>query len=71
VIVRAANEDDIVAALGFARKHKIPFCVLSGGHGVRCMVDKSLVVDLQDISQVDVNAEAKTVTIGGELAGNL
>lgn len=75
-IVRAANSDDIAAAVRFARDHDFPLAVRSGGHSLArlSMVDGAVVIDLSRMKRVSIDPEARTAraqagATSGDLAG--
>ena len=72
-ILRAADEDDVVAALAFARSTRTPVALRSGGHSYTGWsaggapgtgVPRSLVVSTAAMDAVDVSADGASVTIG-------
>ena len=72
LIAKCASESDVVRALGFARENDLPIAVKSGGHDVlsASTVDNGLVIDLQQLSKIDINNT--TARVGpGVLAGQL
>lgn len=62
VIVRAASEGDVVAAVDFAREHELPLAVRSGGHSIAqySVVDDALVIDLSQMKRVEVDPVTRT-----------
>jgi FAD binding domain len=48
VIARPRNDDDIVAAIAFAREHRLEIAVRGGGHNVggRASVEGGMMIDL-------------------------
>ncbi|MCB9592794.1 MAG: FAD-binding protein [Sandaracinaceae bacterium] len=66
VIVLAKVEQDVVAALAFARKHRLPFNVKGGGHSAAgyCLNEGGVVVDLRHLDRFEHDEAARTVTIG-------
>ena len=75
-IVRAANAQDVAAAVNFARDHALPLAVRSGGHSLAYLsvIDGALVVDLSDMKRVSIDPEARIARVqpgatSGDLAG--
>ncbi len=66
-VVRVADEDDVAAAVAYAREHGLPLAVRGGGHGVAGYgtVDGGVVIDLRALNQVEVRAQDATVRVGG------
>src|SRR5436305_7124730 len=67
VIVRAADADDIVTAVNYARANDMPIAIRGGGHSVPGFgtADDAVVIDLIGMQQVDVDAGAKTARAQG------
>jgi FAD/FMN-containing dehydrogenase len=67
VIVRATTPDDVAAAIGFARSHDVPLAIRGGGHSAPGLgtIDDGVVIDLAPLSTVTVDADARTVAVGG------
>jgi len=65
VIVRAASEGDVVAAVDFAREHELPLAVRSGGHSIAqySVVDDALVIDLSQMKRVEVDPVTRTARV--------
>jgi FAD/FMN-containing dehydrogenase len=75
-IVRAANEQDIAAAVIFAREQALPLSVRSGGHSVPLLsvIDDAIVADLSRMKQVRIDPVARIARVqagatSGDLAG--
>lgn len=66
-VVRAADEDDVAAAVDHARTRDLPLAVRGGGHGVAGYgtVDGGIVVDLGALDSVEVEPGSGTVRVGG------
>ncbi len=66
-IVRCASAEDVTAALRQARDDQRLVSVYGGGHGVTgsAVVDGGVCIDLRPLNQVEVDAEARTVRVGG------
>jgi FAD/FMN-containing dehydrogenase len=74
VIARCADGADVAAALRFARAEGLELAVRGGGHSLAgfCSVDGGLVIDLSAMRWVEIDAEARTATVGGgATAGDL
>jgi FAD/FMN-containing dehydrogenase len=69
VIVRVADAEDVAAAIGFVRDHAMPFAVRSGGHSGagHGSVDGGLVIDLRELSAIEVDPGTKTAWAGAGL----
>jgi FAD/FMN-containing dehydrogenase len=65
-IVRVAGEDDVAAALAFARRHDLPVAVRSGGHSApgHGVLDDGVVIDVRDLTEVAVDPDTRTVRCG-------
>src|SRR5687768_8658059 len=75
-IVHAVNAEDIALAVRFARDHRHPLAVRSGGHSMagHSMVDGAVVVDLSGMKRISIDPEARIARIqagatSGDLAG--
>jgi FAD/FMN-containing dehydrogenase len=67
LIARAAGADDVAAAIGFARAHDLPLAIRGGGHNGAGLgtCDDGVVIDLSLLRDVEVDAQARTVRVGG------
>jgi FAD/FMN-containing dehydrogenase len=67
VIVRCRDAADAAAAIRFARDSGLDITVRGGGHNVagRCIADGALMIDLAEMKNAVVNAEARTVRAEG------
>ena len=67
MIMQAANASDVVAAVNYARDRGLDLAVRSGGHNVAGLgsIDGGLVIDMTRIDGVDVDAQSRTVRVGG------
>jgi FAD/FMN-containing dehydrogenase len=67
LIVRAANDADVVAAVNLARNQGFDLAIRSGGHNVAGLgsVDGGLVIDMTRIDSVEVDPMSRTVRVGG------
>jgi FAD/FMN-containing dehydrogenase len=66
LIIRAEGVDDVVHAIEMARESGLPLAIRGGGHNVagNGTVDDGIVLDLGSLDSVDVDAEARLVTVG-------
>src|SRR3954469_19209604 len=67
VVARPASSEDVAAIIRFAREHKVPFAIRSGGHGSMAarFADDILLIDMSGIADIEVlDVEAGTVRIG-------
>jgi FAD/FMN-containing dehydrogenase len=74
VIARCGGEDDVVAALRFARERGLPLAVRGGGHNVagNAVCDAGVVIDLSSLKEIHVDAPGRTVRAQpGVLLGEL
>ncbi|MER5291824.1 FAD-binding protein [Streptomyces pharetrae] len=74
VVVRPADEADVVRAVGVARTHGLSLAVRGGGHdwAGRSTADGGLVVDLSAMRAVTVDRDARlAVAQGGARAGDV
>src|SRR5712691_9060508 len=67
VIARCASPKDVARVIAFARAHDLPLAVRGGGHngGGLGSVDDGVVADLSPLHSVSVDADARTVRVGG------
>src|SRR3954466_15816144 len=67
LIARCADADDVATAVGFARAHGLLLAVRGGGHngGGLGTCDDGVVIDLSLLRDVQVDAGARTVRVGG------
>jgi FAD/FMN-containing dehydrogenase len=75
-VVRAANTQDVVEAVRFARDRSLPLAVRSGGHSLAhySVIDDAIVVDLSGMKRVSIDPEARSARVqagatSGDLAG--
>ncbi len=66
-VARCASAQDVAAALGFARRERLPFTVRAGGHSVAglSLCEDGVVADLRGIDFVDVDPERRIARVGG------
>jgi FAD/FMN-containing dehydrogenase len=67
LIVRAANVDDVVAAVNFGRENRLDIAIRGGGHNGPGLasVDDGLVIDLSQMNGVEVDADNRIAEIQG------
>jgi len=65
-IAQCADAADVVACVNFARLHRLPLAVRSGGHHCAGLgiCDDGLVIDLSPMKDIIVDPVASTVTVG-------
>ena len=64
VVVRAAEADDVVAAMEFAAGRALPVAVQATGHGTRIPADAALLIETSAMNAVEVDPSARTARIG-------
>jgi FAD/FMN-containing dehydrogenase len=67
LIAQCADVRDVVAAVGYARRHDLLLAIRGGGHngGGLGTCDDGIVIDLKALNQVEVDPAARTVRVGG------
>lgn len=67
LVVYAASEDDVSAAVRFAAQRALPLCVRSGGHDSTgaSICDKGVVVDVSQINWIEVDTDNEQAVMGG------
>jgi FAD/FMN-containing dehydrogenase len=67
VIVRCTRNDDIVAAVRFARAHRVPVSIRGGGHNVagHAVCDDGVMIDLSRMRGVQVDAPQRRARVEG------
>jgi len=67
LIARCLDVADVIAAVNFAREHKLPLAVRGGGHNGPGLgtCDDGLVIDLSGMKGIRVDPSARTVRIEG------
>jgi FAD/FMN-containing dehydrogenase len=65
-VVEVANAEDVRRTIAVAREHDIQLVARSGGHsfGGYCVADDALVLDVSELSQVEVSPDATRVRLG-------
>lgn len=63
LIARCTSDDDVVAAVNFAREQDLPLSVYGGGHAVtgHAVVDAGLCVDLRGLKDIKVDPKQRVV----------
>jgi hypothetical protein len=66
VVVRPVGDDDVVQVVTLARETGLPLAVRSGGHSGagHSSCDGGIVLDLRDLTDIDVDVDARTVWAG-------
>ncbi len=64
LVVEAENTDDVVLALGFAQAHGLPVGVQNTGHGIAKACNGGLLLKLNKLNQIALNAPAQRVRVG-------
>jgi FAD/FMN-containing dehydrogenase len=67
VVVRATGTADVIAAVNFAREHKLPLSIKGGGHNVagKALCDDGLTIDLSRLNNVRIEPQARRGRAGG------
>ena len=67
LIARPADADDVAKVVDFAREKGLPLAIRGGGHNGAGLgtVDDGVVIDLSRMNDVEVDPDARTVTVGG------
>jgi hypothetical protein len=67
LIVQPSGTDDVVKAVGFARDNSLLLAVKGGGHSWpgKSAVEGGMMIDLSNLTQVDVDREARVAKAGG------
>ncbi|MFB6297947.1 MAG: FAD-binding oxidoreductase [Salinirussus sp.] len=65
VVVRVADADDVAAGVQFAREHDLELSIRGGAHHQTgaAVVDNGLVLDLEDMSGIDVSPDRQVVRV--------
>ena len=61
VIVRAANDDDVVRTVNFAREHGVELALRSGGHSFAGLstIEGGILLDLAGLNTIEIDAEQR------------
>jgi len=64
-IVRAEVPDDVIAAVNFAREHRLELAVKGGGHNIagHAVSEGGLMLDLTPMKSIEVDADAHTARV--------
>jgi FAD/FMN-containing dehydrogenase len=67
LITRPTSDEDVAAAIAFARAQGLELSVRGGGHGYagKAVVDGGVVIDLSRLDGVRVDPDARRVAVGG------
>jgi hypothetical protein len=67
MIVKCANQEDVITSVNFARKQELLIAVRCGGHngGGLSICDDGIVIDLSMLNGIEVDKQANRVTVGG------
>ncbi|MER5180279.1 FAD-binding oxidoreductase [Streptomyces sp. NPDC002896] len=67
LVARCDGDEDVIAAVNFARDNDLPLAVRGGGHGVAglALCDGGLVIDLSGMTGVDVDPDGRTARARG------
>ncbi len=68
-IARVANVEDVATVVSFAREQNLQLAVRSGGHSNagQSTVDGGLVLDVRDLTSIDLDPDRRTAWAGGGL----
>ncbi len=73
-IVRAADARDVAEAVRFARYHRLPLAIRSGGHSIArySLVDDAITIDLAGMKRIEIDPETRTTRVqAGATSGDL
>lgn len=67
IIARPLDAEDVAVLVRYARERGLDIAIRGGGHSIPGfgVVDNGLVIDLSAISEVEVDPEKRTATVGG------
>ena len=63
LIVEAASVDDVIASVDLARERRLPFGIMTTGHGITVPCDGGLLLRLSDLKRVDVDVARRSVRV--------
>ncbi len=65
MIIRAANDQDVLKVIAFAQENNLPLAVRSGGHSSagHSTVDDGVVLDLRDMHSIEVDEHTRTAWV--------
>lgn len=65
MIVKCANQEDVVRCVNFARDHNIALAIRGGGHnaGGLGLCDDGLVIDMSQMKEIDINLAERKVKV--------
>lgn len=65
LIVQVASEDDVIAAVNFARTQQMKLAVRGGGHSwcAAALQEGGILLDLSNLNAVEIDAEARVATV--------
>ncbi|HNP62227.1 MAG TPA: FAD-dependent oxidoreductase, partial [Nitrospirales bacterium] len=65
LIARCVSTEDVVQAVGFARKHNLLVSIRGGGHNIagNAVCDDGLMIDLSLMKNVQVDPKARRATV--------
>jgi FAD/FMN-containing dehydrogenase len=72
LIVRAANDEDVVRTVNFARENRVELAVRSGGHSFpgHSAIEGGILLDLAGLDEIEIDAEQRLAHAGaGVTAG--
>lgn len=72
VIVQPLNDQDVVAAVNFAREHKLKVTTRSGGHAWSAshVREDCLLIDMSRMQNIEIDTETKTVWVNPGVLGS-
>ena len=66
LIVEAESEQDVIAAVNFAREHALSVAVRAGGHNIagKALIDGGLAIDVRAMKRIDVDPVHRRAKVG-------